>query len=174
MLWSLLFYSLCQSSLFFVVMLRLDETAARSKIHGHKHARSHTGTQSHTHLSLSPPPTGRVSSFAWSCCETRLTGRSVSSCRSHLPSCVSTQQPNASRGVTSTPLFVSQNNIGSTIVFPAPSCSTRRAHSLMDVWNVWPSDFWFQRNAHKLLRDPSRSHCFPHESTDAALKVTDE
>lgn len=40
-----LFYILCQSSLFFVMMLRLDETAARSKIHGHKHACGHTGTQ---------------------------------------------------------------------------------------------------------------------------------
>lgn len=111
-----LFYIFCQSSLFFVVMLKLDETAAGSKIRGHKHAGGHTGTQSHTPVA---GPPGRVSSLAWFCCETWLMGPSVPSCPTHLPPCVATQQPHASRGVTFTPLFVSQNNIGSTTAFPA-------------------------------------------------------
>lgn len=60
---SLLFSILCQSSLFFVVTLRPDETAAGSKIHGCKHTLGHTGTQSHTHTPVAAPP-GGVSSLA--------------------------------------------------------------------------------------------------------------
>lgn len=77
--------------------------------------------------------------------------------------------PHASRGVTYAPLFVSQNNIRSPIVFPVPHLLSPTLHPLSPGlhsltardWNFWPNDFWFQRNVHRLLCKPSWSHYVP-------------